>query len=104
MRDYAKGYIRTQSGPGWVTVSGLDSGETYEFEISQYCGDHCPFRPGPHIYSKVLDCLIFITFGKIFKSDYKHPHLNRLEMRATSSISSEFSTFKYSYRHVSIAR
>ena len=53
MRDYAKGYIKFTSGPGWVTVGGLNSGESYEFEISQYCADHCPLRPGPNINSKV---------------------------------------------------
>ena len=55
-RGYAKGYIRFKSGPGWVTVGGLDSGKTYEFEISQYCADHCPLRPGLNINSSLRQC------------------------------------------------
>ena len=65
MRDYARGYIRTSGGPGWVTVGGLDSGETYEFEISQYCSDHCPLRPGPKINSKLFDSSIFSQISKV---------------------------------------
>lgn len=41
MRDYAGGYIRSDSGTGLVEVTGLQPNRNYEFDVSVYCSDHC---------------------------------------------------------------
>ena len=41
MRDYAGGYIRSDSGTGLVEVTGLQPNRNYDFDVSVYCSDHC---------------------------------------------------------------
>ena len=41
MRNYAGGYVRSQSGTAFVEVTGLQPNRNYDFGLSVYCYDHC---------------------------------------------------------------